>query len=165
AAPVAEHDGGAVALERPAQHHGPGLDGPDGGPHGRGDADAVPPEDHAVGPALRAEAVHQFALDGPVQLAEGPRGDGPLRGRRRTRHGAAAFGIEPATLELRDEVGEARLVALGLGEAVLRLARLRAVAAQRGLVTRLELSQVGQLLRLLAAQPLQLLLVLPQLAL
>src|SRR5690606_22168199 len=87
------------------------------------------------------------------------------RGRRRTRNGAATFGIEPATLELRDEVGEARLVALELGEAVLRLARLRAVAAQRGLVTRLELSQVGQLLRLLAAQPLQLLLVLPQLAL
>src|SRR5690606_35287981 len=99
------------------------------------------------------------ALDGPGERSQVRRGDGPLAGGRAAGDDAAAFCLEAAAFQRGDHVGEAGLVALELGEPVLRLALARAVAGERGLVTGLELAQVGQLLRLLAAQALELLLV------
>src|SRR5690606_33021669 len=150
-----DHDAGAVPLERPGHDDGAGLDGADLGARLRADPDPVPTQRDAVRPSLRAEAVDEASIDGPIERADVGRRDGSL-GDGAAGDGASAALLGTAAVELRDEPGQPGLVSLELGQAPLRLLLACAVALESALLLRLERLQVGEFAELVGAEPLEL---------
>src|SRR5213593_1018266 len=121
-----------IGAERPGEAHGAARDGAHRRARGRCDPDAVPGDSGVVGPRRGAKLIDDRPVHRPVELAQIGRGD------RRCGGGAVRLGLPPRALQSRDAVVQALLVALELGETLLRFARAAAGLAQRRLPLALE---------------------------
>src|SRR5207244_11756988 len=124
-AAVIEQHRREVGPERPGEAHGATRDGAHRRARGRCDPDAVPGDSGVVGPRRGAKLIDDRPVHRPVELAQIGRGD------RRCGRGAVRLGLPPRALQGRDAVVQALLVALELGETLLRFARAAAGLAQR----------------------------------
>src|SRR5437763_10151754 len=144
-AAVIEQDRREIGAERPGEAHAAGRDGAHRRTCRCRDPDAVPGDPGVVGPGRGTELVDDPAVHGPVELAQIGRGD--RRGRRR---GAPCQSLPPGALQGRDAVVQVLLVALELGETLLRFAGAPAGLPERRLPRALEREIALQLLGALA---------------
>src|SRR5436309_1550241 len=144
-AAVIEQDRREIGAERPGEAHGAGRDGAHRRACGCRDPDAVPGDPGVVGPGRGAELVDDPAVHGPVELAQIGRGD-----RRDRRRGAPCESLLPGALQGRDAVVQVLLVALELGETLLRFAGAPTGLPERRLPRALEREIALQLLGALA---------------